>query len=464
MTNPYSYLEITDDTTHVSIWDGAGGITSYLLSDGWAPRIAGLRQSELGGAGEHEDVTEELDITITGATAGAALSNLNKLERLLDQAERFWRGQRTSPVKIKYAPKGATVSSLASPLQALILGRPAGDRAAMVALSPRFNKAGMYYVIERVRVRFVRQGEWKHTNTTASSAATNNGDLATINLTTALGVKSPTQLQWTNSYLGIGPGLLFVSDQSDSLQVVNAESMYGGVEPGFSSVNDAAANARNTNVLRFTPSSTAEFVVINGAGFSMHADEVVVGIWANVRNNSGTTVFKLRFWNGLAPTVIDPATYTPWVTIDTSSLNPRWIFCGFMRVLYPAATLGLITKASAAAGTLDIDSLVLYGVTRQAVQVIELDEGSPNLISGPTSVDHRRLTHPAPAVTHTSTYTRYQAYNGDPFLATKSASIYALLLEVGQAAAPNFWRRSAGGAVLQNTFTATRTAAYLTPQ
>lgn len=157
MPAAFPYLAITDGTTTCTILDGAGGTTNYaLLNNTWAPAIASLRASALGGRGPYEDVVEELDLTIVGATAAAALTNLATLNRLLDQAERWTRGETgAAPVVIKYTVQG---SAPAMRLQALILGRPQGGGA--VELSPRFNKVGLLTEISGVRVRFRRRGQW----------------------------------------------------------------------------------------------------------------------------------------------------------------------------------------------------------------------------------------------------------------------------------------------------------------
>src|SRR3990170_3534484 len=97
-----TYLVITDGTTTVTIADGAGGATNYKFAYGtWAPAVAPLRRSQLGGRGPYGDVIEEMQLHITGSTVPNALANLATLAQLLDQAERWSRGENVSAVLIK---------------------------------------------------------------------------------------------------------------------------------------------------------------------------------------------------------------------------------------------------------------------------------------------------------------------------------------------------------------------------
>src|SRR5512139_3583418 len=120
------YLAVSDGTTTCTIADGAGGATSYRLKyGGWAPEVAPLRKSTLGGRGPYAEVIETLTLNIHGSSAADAYAKLQTLNTLLDQAERHARGEQVTAVVLKYSPDSATVSSSASPLQARIVGRAA---------------------------------------------------------------------------------------------------------------------------------------------------------------------------------------------------------------------------------------------------------------------------------------------------------------------------------------------------
>ena len=101
----YSTLKITDGTTTADLTDQ----TNYQLVDGgWAPSVAPLRKSTLGGSGPYEDVIEEIVVNVHGTTAATCLANLAKLSQLLDQAERWSRGENISPVKLQCQPWGSS--------------------------------------------------------------------------------------------------------------------------------------------------------------------------------------------------------------------------------------------------------------------------------------------------------------------------------------------------------------------
>ena len=158
-SNPY--LRISDGTTTVSIADGAGGATSYPLAgrQAWTPNIGTLRRDELASRAPYGLAEEQLALNITGATASAAMANLGTLARLLDQAERWRRGQNVAAVLLQYVPQGSTIHTTSVPLQCPIWGRAEGDETN-VGLSPEFNDVGLHFWIQDVQTRLRRGGQW----------------------------------------------------------------------------------------------------------------------------------------------------------------------------------------------------------------------------------------------------------------------------------------------------------------
>ena len=164
----YTTITITDDTTTLTLTDGR----NYALVDqGWAPGVAQLRISTLGGRGPYEDVVEQLTLNVLGETGVEALYNLGELSRMLDQAERWNRGELVAAVKLTYQPQG---SVLTTALQCVILGRAGGSA---VSNSATFNDLLMCYEISNVQLAFVRRGLWLEAEETlaATSAAANPG-------------------------------------------------------------------------------------------------------------------------------------------------------------------------------------------------------------------------------------------------------------------------------------------------
>lgn len=458
------YLVITDGSTTVTIADGLGGATNYKLHyGGWAPTIAGRRRSSLGGRGPYEDAIEEMVLDIYGATAAAAYANLRTLISLLDQADR-WSNNETnfSAVLLKYSPGGGTVSSTANPLQAPILGRADGDNTIGARLSPEFNAAQNMYAILGVKVRIKRPGLWLHISETQASAGTDNGDVATVSGLTGQGVLSPTKVNitafgfnGTSSYT-FSDGYVLLARAAADIQIINGKDLSG--TSGFTSVNDSANFAHGTNVLRYTPADTAEHLAA-AKSLSPSSYSRRICILFNARNNHATTTFNVRAKVSNSYDYF----YTPSVVVPVSS-GPDWIFLGFVSLPNEPTKINLAITASAAAGTLDIDGIIVLDLSSPQNHILQVyQSNSPDGVGsfGDFTIDHRALTDPQPAVLKG---TSGLPYSGDPFLATRAATLYALLLQNGEDGSTITWREVYGpGFVQQNTFTITRTAAYLTP-
>src|SRR4051794_5966182 len=83
-------LKVTDGTTTVNLIYHSVSNPGYQLAQDWAPQIAPLRRSELGGHGPYDTVVEEIPIRVFGSSAADAYSKAETLNRLLDQTERWW--------------------------------------------------------------------------------------------------------------------------------------------------------------------------------------------------------------------------------------------------------------------------------------------------------------------------------------------------------------------------------------
>lgn len=478
--NPFPYLVITDGTDTVAFQDGAGGDTDYpLLRQAWVPQAAGLRRSQLGGRTPYEDCVEELLIGVRGGNAAVAFANLAKLARLLEQAERWARGENVSAVVVKFCPKGARVTTLSNPLQAAILGRADGDETAGVALTGEWNAAGTHYVIPAVRVRFARRGQWllsdEDTNT---PSAADNGNLVTFAMAGAVDIASPTRLAITNfgfnkdgstRYHG---GFVLLGEPVGGSAPIVITAAEGATATAYTSETDAGKNPRNTNVLRYTPTGTTE--AVSGAlTAALPKETTLVAVFANIRP-SATVAFKVRaqldseLYNQYTPLVDIPANATAY---------PLWVFLGLVpkkNNTTHAPSLYLRITAAAASSSLDIDTIVTCDA--RAVQVLALvgpgdDDADATLMSGILNINHSLLTAPQPNVHSDFVLPAYKfpvPYKGDAVFATRSATLYGLLLATGggDGTDGNEWRQAneADDSVWSNTWTAARRTAYLVPQ
>ncbi len=465
-----TFLQITDGTTDIVIGDGTDPGTDYQLALGqWAPRVARFRRSQLGGRGPYDDVSEEMVLNIYGTDGADCLANLGALAALLDQADRWSYGESVDIVSVEYSPAGATVSSTGSPLKSVILGRSFDDQTNNLDLPGDIEQVDNRSAIMGVVVRFKRRGLWLHTDEAEVSSSTTNGDLFTSGTFTAVpDILSPTKIDITkiNAGANIGQTFVAISDVAKGIIIVNPEAAFAG--NGYADFDDSANNARNTDVTRYTPTDTLETEPAGFYDFAVSSETNTnskqFAIFANIRNNSTTTSFKVRVF--LNSTLSLEKHYTPHVVIDpySGSAFPQWTSLGIIKIdTPPARGLGLAITASAASGTIDIDTIVIVDQDEGHSYIVEMNE-SLTALREAHSIDHRLLTHLAPALLATGGSPDIErSYSGDLSIHTNGSIAYGLLMGTGGNDA-DLWRQTdAVPAVMACVLTATRTIGYLTP-
>lgn len=466
------YLVITDGTTTVTIADGSGGATNYKLSDdGWAPAVSALNRSAYGP--RYVDVTEDMELNVTGASRAACLANLQTLARLLDQAERWYLGENVDPVLIKYSPKGGTVSSAANPLQAAILGRDEGDETSGMSLPVTFDDLTFNAYVLRARVRFKRRGLWlANTESSGTQGAYGNGAVNTSAFAvTAASLPSPTRLTITNVGWGKsssaryhGAYVLVGEGGTVPMVVIEAEA---GSAPGWSGTADTGTRASGGTVLRYSPSGTAASSSATMGTALMPAGCDLVAVFANVRP-SPVTDFVLQgrlTSNGLGLQA------TPYVAIPaTSVVYPRWVFLGQVPISGNILSVGVRAAAGTAASYLEIDSLLLADARNvQALAIVAPGDDAEAYAhnSGTATINHQLLTEPVPGLTLAGT--TVLPYKGDPAFYTRSGSVWGALLGSGGGTADggtsNYWRQvNDAASAFSNTWTVFRREGYLVPE
>lgn len=457
-----TYLVITDDLNGlpIIIGNGTGGLPAdpykYILRrGGWSPKVANLRRAAIAGRTPYEDVQEELEIDIIATTPDNAYTGLQALAVNFDQATRFARGETVAPVLIKYAPKGSTITSATDPLRALVLGNA---DVSPVTTPPRFNEAGKNYSIEGVRLRFWRRGLWLERDITpAVTASGNNGSLVTVNTFVTELFFSPRKVQMSGYPIGASArGILLISSNNDATRIT-AVNPTGGTAVDWTTSNEAANYAQYTNVLRYTPPTTAENA--SGTVTAAITAPALVGVWANLRNNSSSTSFLVRAeLNSSGGNLVQS---TPRVLVPpySSTAGPSWIFLGFVSMVQSVATMRLYATASAASGTLDCGAIVLANVAYPGTHVLTY---APNAASGVVktlTLDHALLTAIAPNAANSYPFD----VRGDMCITVEKPLMVFANLITDQA--NNDWRQTDGlGSVASNTFTVNVNQATLSPR
>lgn len=460
----YLYAIITDGTDTFALADGTvSNSTSDATVKSWSPAVANLRSNALGGVGEFDDVVEDISIDIMASTAAGVWTAFAKLKRLLDRADAWRRsnGASGAAVLFKWSPIGGTTSSTGSPLQAPILARAEGDQTQFFRIPSDFPRSGNRYILKGVQLRFLRRGIWQHTTQSATHNTVTNGDLATLTFSAGQSVACPTKVDLSSfvpATLFYSGGYILFSEIANGISIVNAENMATGA---YTSVSGSSQQARNTNVLRYTPGSASE-VAAGGTSFSPPSTARNFLVYANMATNAtGGVSYRVRA--AIAGT--NQQRYTNYVVVENSAewLNSdaKWYCLGHVSIDEPAAGINLfITASAASAFSLDIDTLVILDVTNPA-KVVSLPNTSEYLATPQTlSIDHRALTHPSPKVTFNSV--GYTAYDS-AYLSTSATVIYGIALLTGADTGKSIFRHSTSGAVRTHNWTATRTISYVTP-
>lgn len=476
-------LRLTDGSVVCDlIWHSSANRRYMLVRDGWAPAVPPLRLSELGGIGPYENTIEEIEVNVIGASPAEALANLGALSRLLDQAERWWRYDASvSLVQIQYTPEGGT-----NLLQAVILGRAAGDETQGISLPVSFNRDLNAYMIAGLRLRFLRRGQWLATTTaSAASASATYPTVHTATFGSSASVLSPIDVSISGftaaSLFNLQVGYLLIAP-SARLTLVEGEAMTpsssGTGTATASTVADAAKLASGGNVERWTGTTTFTGTVrlTSGTIGGLGAGGALVAVFAAVRFNSSTITgfWQAEGWSNGA--LLSQGPLTP---IEYASNQPQIVNLGMIKGRGGLDALALSFIGTIPIGTtLDIDYVAAIRLDDQASRVLGLVDnvsGRLSVLPGATAVAleerSNALTDRTPAVVYydaANAITEYAGYAGDPYLLTIGTDVGVILLSTGSgpSGVGNAWRpaTSGAGAAISSIVTVTRRLAYLTPE
>lgn len=410
----------------------------------WSPVVPSRRAGALGGRGPHNDVAEEMTISIRGTSASDTLNNLEDLGILLDRAERWARGEAdVGPVLFQYEPdSGSEV------LSTVIYGPPEPGQP-MLELPPNFVQTPFIQFIDNITLRFRHSTPWLEPGedaTETASTGNNPGIIDTVYGTSAT-VPSPVKIALALDIdLDVGSsGLLLLAQHGTHIDIDEAEN---GVYDDGDWADAADTDASGGNVARYTPNDTnvGEF----GLSVTLDSDLRRFAIVANLRNRSSTINYNVR---GGAQ-----GTYTKWNTIDTTNNNPQVVVLGTITTTAAVASVTIQVQADAtgsSSNSLDFDTIAILSVGDDVGRIIAL----PDLNSVPTlTIDPAPLDSVSPKVLIAGV--RGATYKGDAYTMAMGNTCVAVL--IGNTGSE--WRlRDDGGAAISIGMTTTRYKARLTP-
>jgi hypothetical protein len=429
-----------------------------------------------------------MTINIRAADAATCLANLQTLNLLLDQAKRWWRrAENVSPVVIKYAPQGSTISSTAAPLQAVILGPAEGNETAATDLPIDFNDVGMYYEIRGIRLQFVRRGLWIGASESASAAAVANPAVLSITMPSSPSVVGALEIDFTGftSSAGTGtidiPGGFVVIGPSSSLNMQQAEAGVGFLATGatYVSTADAGARASGGSVGRLNHNLSAVGAE-SAISFTLPAAFLTsnrIGVFVNYRNNA-TVAWNLRAsaYRSISSLVTGSTNYT---AIPATVSNPTPVFLGEIASKYGFDTVLLRASTVSGAGvpTIDFDTILIVDLSTSNTFAVALGANTQLAIGAAFAsknvsviINHSPLTLRDPDVRTdilTTTAIVGTAYAGDVALVGSGGTLQAIWYATHLYNGVNpYWttQNNAGAAILSIGATITRRLGYLSPQ
>lgn len=459
-----SSLVLTDGTTTATLTDG----TNYALNlGGWAPEVADLRTNVLGGFGPYEDVTEMIEIDVTGATLSALLANVAKLRTLLTQARRWNDGEPgVTAVVLQITMTGGSAYEATVLGGELELPRSYGDKLVSLEL-------------ERVRLTVVRRGAWlAAAESPASSSSTSVGNVFTITLGSTHNRLSPIRFVWTApiSARNQASGPLILCASASDLAVVEMEAFTPGT--GMATVTPASTTvARGASAMRFTtptPATTSGGLGLAYASLPalLKSGPAQIDVYMVGSRGGASQLYQLiwQYYGAADAGVRTSAT----VSIPGDAGLPGFArYAGTIDVPESGITnLGLTIYGATAGDQLVMDYCVF--VARKPTTMVLLPElfawsdafGSGNALQGVWDAIQTTYPDPLVAVERTSGGTTRAPIPaiGDRWAGAYGGTLAGIWMGIEGLGAYRIPATSGGTTPLAVTFTATRRKAYLVPE
>jgi hypothetical protein len=458
-----SSLVITDGTVTATLTDGS----NYLLQDeGWGPQLTKYRAGFLG-RGPYREEDEEIKINVfsTPASLSATNSNLAKLVDLINQADRWYRGESgVSPVTLQITMSGGTMK------QWLLLG---GE----VEASGSYVDGLIIQEIKDVTLKLRRAGELLGAVETSTTGVSSGIFLAqSVTFSSTASRPSPCSIKlsgFSSTDSNIAEGLILIAPSTNDIFVRAAEDFEGGMS-GWQGITESGKNAGGGELLRLIPNiaNTKRYPIALAVPTALQAVRSL-GFAVTVRNNSSSVDFQLGIETApsSAGNAEDGFNYasakTNPIIVKPNPNAPRPVAFGSCTSRIGHQQWAIWGKANTTTDSLDIDQFVLFNA--DTTRVIGFKSDVPwTATYGPfvplsLVVEDRSLTDmtPAVAMVNSSNLYTYLDYYSDsrPFLTGSTVAVVLI------ACRGIYWRYSNASNVVVNTvLTATRRKAYLVPE
>lgn len=356
----FDALELTDGTTTINLL-----LSPYALSIDNMPDlgIATLRPGTLGGNGLYTEVDCTIPLVITGTCPANVYTALQSVWTLLDQAQRFWKGEPgVTAVRLVAQATGSTVAAV----EALVLRR--ADADAPLVLPPVYEVTKGNYTMQGISLRFTRRGQWLGATDTATGSAQPSGTVFSVTVPdhdtispVIVNLTLPTSIAGT---ISVYASTLILTDNASNIAVVEAES--AGPDIQYTVITPAAAEqARGTQILRFTPTPTASLASASITLPSLLQSPQPVSIFAVIGAALSTFSISLRFFDALNASTF--AFETSPVVLPSGGAQARYPV--FLGTVVPPVDTGylrmeiLCSNSTVSAFTLDIDYFVFVKET-----------------------------------------------------------------------------------------------------
>lgn len=469
---PFSSLALVQVDTSGAVVDAwvfadpaPGDVGEYALVS-YSPGIAPVRRSRLGGAGEYDEVADQLIVHVMGGTPAQAVGAFERLMGAFDQAERWGREISPEGVQIRGQIQGGTVGELAC----MVLGAMPDQPPATPSPQPDELTGG--WVIRDVTLAFRRRGLWLDPD--PETTATGNEPVGTLMASYWSGgtwpTLSPMQVDLISDDDGYSGEVMtsafwLMAGDTSQFAIIDVSSMAGtGATVAESAANFALSG---TSTRRITPGTSALVVmtILSAAYASIPSRCATLHVFAHVRPASATPAWAMRAADSGYISV------TPWASVPQIA-GTSVVYLGALtrgQDGWRTISIEIVCVASSYPQTLDVDSIIFLAED-ETTQILALN-GASFQMDMTADVGWRVDARPLAGVSPRALYQSYPSAStqigfsvlGDMYVQSRGSGLCGMLY-----AAPgtSVWRmrNSGASAVVDCSLAALRWRGYRVPQ